>query len=107
MDVRTTPRYARWASGTSDKSLARAIKDQARIIAGRLNATNATTRYTEAGLSRSHYDQLRYQRGDLDFREWNESTGFSGIDRRPTGPGMPEEGRRRRGAERKRIDDGF
>jgi hypothetical protein len=103
----TKPRIARWASGTSAKSVTRAVDDQARLIKGRLNAGNASTRYTEAGLSKSHYDQLRYQRGDLDFREWNASTGFSGIDRRPTGPGMPQEGTRRRGGPRVRIDDGF
>jgi hypothetical protein len=103
----TKPRIARWASGTSEKSLARAVSDQAQLIKGRMNAGNASTRYTEAGLSTSHYDQLRYQRHDLDFREWNASSGFCGIDRRPTGPGMPAEGKRRRGSERKRIDDGF
>lgn len=101
------PRIARWATGTSEQSLARAVNDQAKLVKGRMNAGNAATRYTEGGLLTSHYDQLRYQRSDLDFREWNAPTGFCGIDRRPTGPGMPSEGKRRRGPERKRLDHGF
>ncbi len=101
------PAMARWASGTSDESLSRAVNDQAKLVKGRMNAGNISTRYTAAGLLTSHYDQLRHQRADLDYREWNADTGFWGIDRRPTGPGMPAEGTRHRGPARRRIIDGF
>ena len=108
------PPLKRWATGTSDASLKRSIDDFATLTKGRLRATDAETRTTPAGFSQSHYDALRYDRDDLDFREWNEDTGFHGVNRWPTGPGMEgqdlgelDEAERRRARLRVEMDDGF
>ena len=108
------PPSARWSTGTSDSSLDRALRDQAILNQGRMKATDSETRYTPAGLSRSHYDALRMDRDDLDFREWNEETGYHGVDRWPTGPGMSgqeaestTEAERRRARLRREVDEGF
>ena len=105
---------ARWATGTSQESLERSLEDVEILTRSRLKASDSETRYTPAGLSKSHYDTLRMDRDDLDYREWNEETGFSGVDRWPSGPGMEgtdsahlTESERRRRRKRIELDDGF
>lgn len=106
-------RYRRYMTGPSEGSLDRAVRDLRGIIRGRQRVDGGADRYTEAGLSRSHYDQLRHQRDDLDYREWNADTGFSGVTRQPDGPGMaaqagaitPADMRRR--LRRLELEDGF
>ncbi len=105
-------RYRRWMTG-NDRSLERAVTDLRRIIQARQRVNGGADRYTAAGLSRSHYDQLRHSRDDLDYREWNAATGFSGVTRGPTGPGMagqagaitPSDARRRRRLQE--LEEGF
>lgn len=107
------PRIARWATGTSDASLDRALADQETLTRGKLNESDDDSRYTPSGLSRSHYDALRMDRDDLDFREWNEDTGFSGVGRWPSNPGVGGQGGARTASERRRLrrklelDEGF
>jgi hypothetical protein len=108
------PPIARWATGTSQESLERSLKDVEILRRGRLKASDSETRYTPAGLSKSHYDTLRMDRDDLDYREWNEETGFSGLNRWPSDPGMGEtepehltESERKRRRKRIELDDGF
>ncbi len=111
---------ARHARAVSDASLARVLEDQARLARGRRNASNFETRYTPAGLSESHYKALRSDRDQLDSKEWNEHAGYSGVERWPDDPGMPDaqtdeataDARRaarqqRRARRRMEIDDGF
>lgn len=104
---------SRWMKATSPESLERAAADQRRLAHGRMNHQPGAAPYTQAGLSREHYDALRYRRDDLDYREWNAATGFSGVDRWPTGPGMAGQsgtvttGERRRRARRAEIEEGF
>ena len=100
-------RHSRWATGTSPESLDRAMKDQARIARRRLNDGDSHTGYTEAHFSRRYYDVVRYHRDDLDYREWNAETGFSGVNRWPTGPGTESDGQARRRKRRLELDDGF
>lgn len=108
------PPVARWSTGTSDQSLNRALSDQVILNQGRMKASDSETRYTPAGLSRSHYDALRTDRDDLDNREWNDATGFSGVNRWPDAPGMAGQepvqmsaSERRRNRIRNEVDDGF
>ncbi len=108
------PQIARHATATSDASLDRALRDQATLRRGRLNATDDDNRYTPSGLSREHYDALRTDRDDLDYREWMASTQFSGLVRPPTTPGMAgqadgskTEAERRRDKLRRDLDEGF
>jgi hypothetical protein len=107
------PRVARWSTGTSDKSLDRALSDQAILARGKLNDTDDDARYTPAGLSTSHYDALRMDRDDLDFREWNQDTGFSGVGRWPKAPGVAGQAGATTASERRRLrrklelDEGF
>lgn len=116
----STQPLSRYARAVSEAGLKRALDDQARLTRGRWNASNADSRHLPAGLSESHYQALRSDRDQLDSKEWNEHTGFSGCDRWPDDPGMPEAGddeqaadaRRtarqlRRAQRRMEIDDGF
>jgi hypothetical protein len=104
--------YTQWADGFSRKSLRAALRDQAIIQRGILNGESDLSRYTPSGRSEAEYDNLRATRDDLDYREWNEETGYSGVTRRPAGPGMVGHGARteadkRRAARRQQLDDGF
>lgn len=104
--------YAQWADGFSRTSLRQALKDQVLIQQGRLNNGNDDGRTTPSGRTREEYDALRSSRDDLDYREWNEDTGFSGVTRRPQGPGMAANGVRSeseklRQARREKLDEGF
>lgn len=99
--------YARWAEGFSEASLTRALDDQRTLRRGQLNDGDEYNRTTPAGLSESHYRKLRSDRDDLDYREWNEESAFSGVDRWPTGAGVQSEGQKRRRDRRDRLDDGF
>ena len=104
--------YTQWAEGFSKKSLDRALRDQAVLRHGQMNAGNDDCRYTPAQDTKSTCDKMRAQRTDLDYREWNADTGFSGVTRRPAGPGMTgngalTEGQKRRLDRRNEIDDGF
>lgn len=109
MDLGT---YTRWAEGFSEASLERALDDQRALRRGQMNDGDEYNRTTPAGLSESHYRKLRSDRDDLDYREWNEETAFSGVDRWPTGAGVQStgvqsEGQKRRRDRRDRLDDGF
>ena len=100
-------RHSRWASATSSESLERAMRDQATIARRRLNDGDTHTGYTQAHFSRRYYDVVRCHRDDLDYREWNASTGFSGVNRWPTRPGLETESQARRRRRRAELDDGF
>ena len=99
--------YTQWAYGFSEASLERALDDQRTLRKGQLNDGDAYTRTTPSGPSESNSRKLRADRDDLDYREWNSDTGFSGVDRWPTGPGVQTEGQQRRRARRVLLDDGF
>ena len=104
--------YTLWAEGFSEASLQRALRDQATLKRGELNDGNDDCRYTRAQQTRRACDTLRAERDNLDYREWNEDTGFSGVTRWPEGPGMSangvqSEGDKRRRARRIALDDGF
>ncbi|MCC6622138.1 MAG: hypothetical protein IT385_12820 [Deltaproteobacteria bacterium] len=104
--------YTQWAEAFNRKSLRAALKDQALIQRGIMNGASDDARYTPAGRSEQEYTTLRATRDDLDYREWNEETGYSGVTRRPAGPGMVGHGARteaekRRAQKRKQLDDGF
>lgn len=108
------PQIARHATATSDASLDRALRDQTVLRRGRLNATDDENRYTPSGLSRDHYDALRWERDDLDYREWMLAQGFNGLVRPPTTPGMKgqdagsrTDAERRRDARRREVEEGF
>ena len=115
--AKTKDRIARWAFGTSDKSVQRALDDVARLNRGHLNEGDSSTRYTLSGPSRKHYDTLRFTRDDLDYREWNQETGYWGIHRWPSGPGEAgqahpirhglTEAQKRRRERRVEIEEGF
>lgn len=102
-----TVRVAKFATGSSDASLARALADQATLNRGRMNASDQETRYTPAGLSRTHYDALRADRDDLDSHDWAESRGFSGVHRGQTSVGAMTAAEARRRRVRMSMDDGF
>ncbi|MCA9514865.1 MAG: hypothetical protein KC635_07985 [Myxococcales bacterium] len=99
--------YAQWVAGYSPESVARAMHDQAALRRGQMNDGNEYNRTVPSGPSERHYDKLRTERDDLDYREWNSDTGFSGVNRWPTGPGMQTDQQKRRRAARKVIDEGF
>lgn len=104
--------YTQWADGFSRTSLRQALKDQVVIQRGQLNNGNQDARTTPSGRSRQEYDAVRATRDDLDYREWNEDTGYSGVTRWPQGPGMigngvVTESEKRRRARRDELDDGF
>lgn len=104
--------YAQWAEAFSKKDLDRALKDQALIRHAQLNDGNDYCRTTPSGLTRSAYDNLRAQRDDLDNHDWNSDTGFSGLSRTPSGPGIAARGvetaqQKTRRARRELLDDGF
>jgi len=99
--------YTQWAEGFSPESVERALRDQVNLKRGQLNDGDEYSRTTPAGFSRRHYDKIRAERDDLDYREWNASTGFSGVNRWPAGPGVESEGQGRRRARREAIDEGF
>ena len=105
---------ARFATASSEASLDRALRDQTVLRRGRMSATDDESRYTPSGLSEEHYDALRRERGDLDYREWMASTQFSGLVRPPSLPGMAgqkdgaqTEAERRRDALRRELEEGF
>jgi len=99
--------YTQWAYGYEDSGVERAIEDQRTLRRGQMNDGDSFDRYTPAGPSERHYRKLRADRDDLDYREWNSDTGFSGVDRWPTGPGVQSEGQKRRRARMAELDDGF
>lgn len=111
--------YTQWAEAFSKKDLERALRDQALIRHAQLKDGNDYTRTTPSGLTQRAYDVVRAERDDLDYREWNSDTGFSGVNRWPKGPGMVGQGpvRQVRGAQteaeirrrarRDQLDDGF
>jgi hypothetical protein len=104
--------YTQWAEAFSKKDLDRALRDQALIHRAQLNDGNDYCRTTPSGLTRSAYDNLRAGRDDLDNRDWNSDTGFSGLNRAPQGPGMVGRGvetthQKKRRARRELLDDGF
>jgi len=104
--------YTQWAEGFSRTSLRHALKDQVVLARGQLNDGDEAQRYTPAGRSESEYDTVRATRDDLDYREWNEDTGYSGVTRWPQGPGMAgngieSENQKRRRARKEQLDNGF
>ncbi len=107
MGEQNETRANRFAYGTSEQSVQRALRDQGILERARRNAHDDETRYTRSTLTEAHYEALRSNRDDLDFRDWNASAGFSGIDRRPEGPGVHSQGQRRRAGRRQQLDEGF
>lgn len=99
--------YAHWVAGYTPESVERAARDLGVLRRGQMNASNDYNRPVNFGPSERTYAKLRTERDDLDYREWNEETGFSGVDRWPTGPGMPSRHQARRRALRDVIDEGF
>lgn len=108
--------YTQWAEAFSKKDLDRALKDQALIRHAQLNDGNDYCRSTPSGLTKRAYDTVRTERDDLDYREWNSDTGYSGVNRWPKGPGMvgqnvgrgiETEGQISRRTRRELLDDGF
>lgn len=104
--------YTQWAEGFSKASLDRALRDQVVLKHGELNNGNDDCRYTRAQQTKQACDTLRAERDNLDYREWNADSGFSGVTRWPEGPGMSAngvqtEGQKRRRARRVELDDGF
>lgn len=113
-DTNNLGTYTLWAEAFSSQELTKRLNDQAQLKRGQLCDGNNFTRTTPAGLSRRAYDNVRANRVDMDNREWNSDTGFSGVNRWPKDPGMqgqgqgvqtPAEIRRRKVVER--LDDGF
>ncbi len=103
--------YTRWAEAFSPAGLEKTLKDQAVLRRGMLREDHVC-RVTPSQPTRRAYDAIRATRDDLDNREWNEDTGFSGVTRWPSGPGMvgrgvETEGQVRRRATIERLDDGF
>lgn len=107
--------YAEWATGFSEEGLQRVLADQAAIQRGRLRDGDEYPRYAPNQPSKRGYDTIRAERDDLDYREWNEETGFNGVNRWPTGPGVTgppgpgarSEGQRRRQRRRRELEEGF
>ncbi len=104
--------YTQWAEAFTKKDLDRALTDQAIIRKSQLNDGNDYCRTTPSGLTKSAYDVVRMSRDDLDYREWNSDTGYSGVNRWPKGPGMVGRGMESDGQQRRRqhkelLDDGF
>ncbi|MFT7580819.1 MAG: hypothetical protein ACI9MR_002493 [Myxococcota bacterium] len=99
--------YTQWAEAFSPEGLQIALKDQARLRGGQLSDGDLCTRTTPSGFSKETYDVIRTDRNDMDYREWNEETGFHGVSRWPTGPGMQSDGQKRRRKRRQDLDDGF
>ena len=100
-------RIKRWMVGTSEASVQRAAQDLQHRFRGRLHESNHDTRYTMSGLSKRHYAALRAHRDELDCRNWNAHTGYSGLSRGPTGPGVISDGQERRRNRSAEVDDGF
>lgn len=103
--------YNRFAEAFSNDQLERTLKDQATIKRAQLREGNVV-RVTPSQPSKRAYDAIRATRDDLDCREWNADTGFSGVTRWPSGPGMmghgvETEGQKRRRATIEQLDDGF
>ncbi len=103
--------YTRWAEAFSREGLEKTLKDQAVLRRGMMREDHVC-RVTPSQPSRRAYDAIRATRDDLDNREWNADTGFSGVTRGPTGPGMvghgvETDGQQRRRATIARLDDGF
>lgn len=108
------PKIANWATGSSDKSLRRALEDAARIEQGRLTQTDDEARTTPAGFSKERYDAVRSERDELDYKEWMDSAGFSGLRRAPEGPGLltveerkQAQAEARRARLRRELEEGF
>ncbi len=104
--------YTQWAEGFTPASLDRALRDQVVLKHGEMNNGNDDCRYTRAQQTKQACDTLRSERDNLDYREWNADSGFSGVTRWPAGPGMSAngaqtEGQKRRRARRVELDDGF
>jgi hypothetical protein len=104
--------YTQWAEAFSRKDLDRALADQALLRRSQLKDGNDYCRTTPAGHSRRAYDTIRAERDDLDYREWNSDTGYSGVNRWPTGPGITARGvespaQKRRRERKELLDDGF
>jgi hypothetical protein len=103
--------YTQWAEAFSKRELDRALADQAIIQRAQLNDGNDLCRSTPSQPSKRAYDTIRAERDDLDYREWNSDTGFSGVNRWPKSPGMARgaenEGQRLRRARKELLDDGF
>ncbi|TNF23757.1 MAG: hypothetical protein EP329_26680 [Deltaproteobacteria bacterium] len=99
--------YTLWAYGYEDNGVKRALDDQRTLRRGQLNDGNLDTRVTPSQPSESHSRKLRSDRDDLDYREWNSESGFSGVDRWPASPGVLSEGQKRRRARMAELDDGF
>lgn len=99
--------YTQWAYGYEESGVERALDDVRTLRKGQLNDGDSYTRTTPSGPSESNSKKLRADRDDLDYREWNSDTGFSGVDRWPTGPGVQSEGQKRRSARKAQLDDGF
>jgi hypothetical protein len=103
--------YTQWAEAFSKRDLDRALSDQAIIARSQMNEGNDHCRSTPSQPSKRAYDKIRTERDDLDYREWNSDTGFSGVNRWPKAPGIgrgAETERQREHRARKEIlDDGF
>jgi hypothetical protein len=103
--------YTRWAEAFSPEGLQKTLKDQATLRRGQLREGDGN-RVTPAQPTRRAYDAIRATRDNLDYREWNDDTGFSGVTRWPSGPGMvghgvETDGQKRRRAHLEQLDDGF
>ena len=99
--------YGEWATGFSEASLDRALRDQQILRRGQLRDGDEYARYAPNQPSPSASTVIRATRDDLEFREWNEETGFSGVDRWPDAPGVQSPGQKRRRQRRDQIDEGF
>lgn len=104
--------YAKWAEAFSRQDLDRALRDQAILHRARLRDGNEDARYTPSQGSQRACDTVRAERDDLDYREWNSDTGFSGVSRWPSAPGMLGRGQqselqKKRRARKDLLDDGF
>ncbi len=99
--------YVRWAEGFTPDSLERSLEDLATLRRGQLSDSDEYQRTTPAGPTERHYRKLRADRDDLDFREWNSDTGYCGVHRWPSAPGVCTQHQQRRRHRRQEIDEGF
>lgn len=103
--------FQRFAEAFSRAGLEKTLNDQVVLRRGMLRESNVM-RVTPSQPTKRAYDAIRATRDDLDCREWNADTGFSGVTRTPAGPGMighgiETEGQKQRRTTLEQLDDGF
>ena len=104
--------YSQWAEAFSKQGLDKALRDQALLHRAQLRDGSDSARYTPSQGNQRACDKVRSERDDLDNREWNSDTGFSGVSRWPSAPGMLGRGQesdaqKKRRARKDLLDDGF